>query len=217
MPADDTARTDPAEPEIDGERWTPERRRARTRLALVDAARVVFARKGFDGASLDEIAATAGYTRGAIYKHFRGKEDLLFAVYDQANEAALQRYAGMLDADPTHPLDAAAIVGTWQELFVRGDENRALALEFELYALRNPAVGERFAEHRRHNEQLVAEFMRTNSRDLGMRFAVPIEVLSSILLITSDAFLRVAQSDRDGGELYRQFLELFLSAAIQVD
>jgi len=217
MAVDDTARPHPAARPIDAERWTPERRRARTRAALVDAARQVFARKGFDGASLDEIAATAGYTRGAIYKHFRGKEDLLFAVYDQANDEALRRYAGMLEVDPAHPLDVAAIVDTWNELFLQGDDNRALALEFELYALRNPEVSDRFLEHRRHNERLVAEFMRTNSRDLGLRFAVPIDVLSAILLITSEAFMRVAQTDRDGGELFRQFLELLLPAAMHVD
>ena len=48
------------------ERWTPERRRELTRTALIEAAAQVFARRGFYGASLDEIAETAGFTRGAI-------------------------------------------------------------------------------------------------------------------------------------------------------
>ena len=91
-------RLPPSPPPV--EKWTPERRRARTRAALLEAARFVFARKGFEGASLDEIAETAGYTRGAIYKHFRGKEDLLFAVYDQVNEQALERYSDLLDDRP---------------------------------------------------------------------------------------------------------------------
>ena len=55
------------------ERWTQERRRQHTRDLLLDAAEEVFAKKGFEGASLEEIADTAGYTRGAIYKHFGGK------------------------------------------------------------------------------------------------------------------------------------------------
>ena len=52
------------------ERWTQERRREHTRNLLLDAAKEAFSRKGFEGASLEEIAEAAGYTRGAIYKHF---------------------------------------------------------------------------------------------------------------------------------------------------
>ena len=61
------------------EKWTPERRRQLTRDTLIEAAAAVFARRGFHGASLDEIAETAGFTRGAIYKNFADKEDLFFA------------------------------------------------------------------------------------------------------------------------------------------
>ena len=48
-----------------------------TRRALLDAAVVVFAEKGMNGARLDEIAERAGVTKGAIYSHFGGREDLL--------------------------------------------------------------------------------------------------------------------------------------------
>ena len=65
------------------ERWTPERRRALTRDTLVGSAAAVFARRGYEGASLEEIADAAGFTRGAIYKNFGGKEDLFFAVADR--------------------------------------------------------------------------------------------------------------------------------------
>src|SRR5438067_6619992 len=78
------------------ERWTPERRRELTRTALVDAAAEVFARRGFNGASLDEIAETAGFTRGAIYKNFTGKEDLFFAVFDRWNAQALDGFREMV-------------------------------------------------------------------------------------------------------------------------
>src|SRR5690349_2324618 len=65
------------------ERWTPARRRALTRDTLVSSAAAVFARRGYEGASLEEIADAAGFTRGAIYKNFGGKEDLLFAVAER--------------------------------------------------------------------------------------------------------------------------------------
>ena len=65
------------------ERWTRERRLEHTRSVLLDAAEEVFAEKGFTPATLDDIARTAGYTKGAIYKHFATKEDLFLAVSDR--------------------------------------------------------------------------------------------------------------------------------------
>ena len=65
------------------ERWTRERRLEHTRSLLLDAAEEVFAEKGFTTATLDDIAYAAGYTKGAIYKHFAAKEDLFLAVSDR--------------------------------------------------------------------------------------------------------------------------------------
>jgi AcrR family transcriptional regulator len=51
----------------------------------VTAAREIFGRKGFADASLNEIVAQAGVTKGALYHHFGGKEDLFSAVYEQVS------------------------------------------------------------------------------------------------------------------------------------
>ena len=59
---------------------TPDRRRALTRRHLLEAAGVVFARQGFHGATLDEVAATAGFTKGAVYSNFTSKDDLFLAL-----------------------------------------------------------------------------------------------------------------------------------------
>ena len=65
---------------------TPERRRERTRQHLIDAAVVVFGQRGFHGASLDEVAATAGFTKGAVYSNFKSKDDLFVEAVAQALE-----------------------------------------------------------------------------------------------------------------------------------
>src|SRR5438046_10072628 len=65
------------------EKLTPERRRQLTIDALLDAAEVVFAKKGVGGASMEEIAAEAGFTRGAIYSNFGSKDELMLAVMDR--------------------------------------------------------------------------------------------------------------------------------------
>src|SRR5947209_15942337 len=70
---------------------TPERRRAMTRQHLLDAAAIVFTRHGFHGATLDEVAATAGFTKGAVYSNFKNKDDLFLELLDDriAREVAV--------------------------------------------------------------------------------------------------------------------------------
>ena len=80
------------------ERFTKERRLEHTRNLLVDAAEEVFANKGFSAATLDDIAAAAGYTRGAIYVHFKAKEDLFFAVSDRYWRRYFDNFAEVLTA-----------------------------------------------------------------------------------------------------------------------
>jgi AcrR family transcriptional regulator len=57
-------------------------KRARTRATLIEAAAAVIGEKGFDRASLEEIAARAGMTRGAVYGNFKDKEELFLAVVE---------------------------------------------------------------------------------------------------------------------------------------
>src|SRR5437588_10908548 len=61
-------------------RLTREQSKANTRERLLDAARGVFARSGFHGAAVEEIASEAGYSTGALYSNFDGKEDLFLAL-----------------------------------------------------------------------------------------------------------------------------------------
>ena len=58
-------------------------RNAQTRERLLEAAARVYARGGFGGATLDEVAAEAGFTKGAVYGHFGSKENLLVALLDE--------------------------------------------------------------------------------------------------------------------------------------
>lgn len=62
-----------------------------TRAKLIDAARAAFAEKGYAGASMDELTARAGLTRGALYHHFGDKRGLLAAVVDRLDSEMAAR------------------------------------------------------------------------------------------------------------------------------
>jgi TetR/AcrR family transcriptional repressor of nem operon len=83
-----------------------------TRAALVAAAARVFHERGLD-ASLDEICASAGYTRGAFYVHFKDREDLIAAVVAETNqhriESLIARGEGALDLERTIRMFAEAV------------------------------------------------------------------------------------------------------------
>ena len=60
-----------------------QRRKAETRALLVSAGIELFAERGFEIATLDEVALAAGFTKGAIYRHFPSKGAFLLALFEQ--------------------------------------------------------------------------------------------------------------------------------------
>ncbi len=87
---------------------------AATREALLDAAERVFRERGVAHASLAEVAAAAGVTRGAVYWHFRDKADLFEALCARVQlpmEAMLARAGEQRHADPLGALSALAVGG----------------------------------------------------------------------------------------------------------
>ena len=75
-----------------------EEKKSLTRQRLVDAATKVFAEQGFSAATLDDIAETAGLTKGAIYSNFASKADLALAVLDRRIDRPIAIFT---DVDPS--------------------------------------------------------------------------------------------------------------------
>jgi AcrR family transcriptional regulator len=195
------------------ERWTQERRRQHTRDLLLDAAEEVFATRGFEGASLEEIADKAGYTRGAIYKHFGSKEELFLAVNYRFNESYLDVFADVADPGATpEDLDLSAIAKKWHAMQSRHAHAYGLGSEFNLYLLRNPEARTKVAVQRRKIAELIARFMEEQASNIGLSLKMPAITLARIVLATSDGLEIASYLDGDDDDLYEPFLELLLSA-----
>ncbi len=114
-------------------RRTQAERSESTRAALLGAARRLFAERGYAGVGTEEIVREAGVTRGALYHHFAGKQDLLAAVYEQIETEVVEDVASRV-GPRSGPLDAL-IAGA--ELFL----DRCLDPEVQQIALLDaPAV-----------------------------------------------------------------------------
>ena len=78
-----------------------------TRQALLQAARELFGERGYAATSLDEVAQAAKVTKGALYHHYSGKQELFGAVYEQVKREVSERAAtAFLEPDPWEDLCA---------------------------------------------------------------------------------------------------------------
>lgn len=83
----------PEDPAVAGHPSRNAARSAATRGSLIAAARGLFAARGFNAVGTEEIVRAAGVTRGALYHHFRDKEDLFLAVYEEVERDLTARVA----------------------------------------------------------------------------------------------------------------------------
>jgi len=122
----------------------------RTRADLLAAAGRVFAAQGYEGASVGDVAADAGYTKGAVYAHFGSKSELFLALArEQVLCADPVSHAAALADDGAAPPDLARAVSQQLGQSV-ADPSLLLALEVLAYAVRHPEarpeLGQLFTE-----------------------------------------------------------------------
>ena len=151
------------------QRLTREEKQARTRAALLDAAITVFLRRGFAGSSVEEIAAEAGFTRGAFYSNFTSKEQLFVELL---HERVVAAYRAMLEQRLADPAHAPGARESALELARFQDDPRAswlfpLWLEVITHAGRDPDVRELAATFWSGNRALLAELIRRTAEVRG--------------------------------------------------
>src|SRR5262245_4899790 len=131
-------------PEKAGRRRQAERR-ATTRAALLEAAAQGISRYGYGNLALEQVASDAGYTRGALYHQFDGKEDLALAVVEWV-AATWEEQVWQPAADRGEPVDVLIALARGHIAFCRQDIARVMmALRVE-FAGRDHPVGEAVAE-----------------------------------------------------------------------
>jgi AcrR family transcriptional regulator len=148
---------------------TPERRRQQTRDHLLAAAAQVFADRGFHGASLDEVAAVAGFTKGAVYSNFKNKEDLFLALFKANYDREMEALRTTLEASDVAPesrlSDFAELI--WVQSRSPGNFG-VLYQEFWLYAARNPEARAQLTALEDENVRGIADILEAERKRQGM-------------------------------------------------
>src|SRR5277367_3189233 len=113
-----------------------------TQAKILEAAEALFSEQGFEKAQLEEVAARAGYTRGAIYAHYASKEDLFLALMEHRVLTKFAAIRNVIEAEP-EVSKRPGIFKRWLTTQLSDHAWGTLMLEFKLYALRRPESREK--------------------------------------------------------------------------
>lgn len=178
---------------------TRTRRRARTRVdrrtraaraegreardELLSAALRVFARRGYRAAGVEEIAAEAGYSKGALYWHFSDKAELLNTLLEERVHAPMREKMALLASAPPEQdmsVEASRTFGSQVE-----QQREALLLEREYWslAIRDPELRSLYAERQADLRRELAAAMEARARHLGTpEIGMPAEDAARIVM-----------------------------------
>ncbi len=199
-----------------------EERKQETRNELVAAAAKVFAHRGFHGASIEQIAQEAGYSTGAVYWHFKGKDDLFLAVYEAQAAARVRDIEAFQErAEGDLPRGARAYADQFMARLRREPEFMILTIEFLVHAWRNPPLREAFGHRIAWGRLAAARILEEETRRTGYELPMPAQDLATVLreLGVGLGLAKLADPDAIPDRLFGDFVErLFeLQRATQPD
>jgi AcrR family transcriptional regulator len=157
------------------QRMSRKENQVRTRERLLDAGLEVFSRRGYYGASVDEIAAEAGFSKGAVYSNFSSKEDLFLALVDRRFARDAREYPGIIN------FMAGGLEfekgPDFKELVMQDHTWNILMIEFFLYAMRDETNREKLATRLEQLRKVMEKNLAALYTQLGKKPLLPIKDL----------------------------------------
>jgi len=206
--------TGQAQAEAQARRLTREQSRANTRERLLAAARGVFARSGFHGASVEEIASEAGFSTGALYSNFDGKEDLFLALMEREIEEHAREIEDAVRERSSISERATGGARRWMTMIEREPELLLLFMEFWAYGVRDPQVREKVAARFAQMRLVLTRLIVDGVREFDLELAIPAEQLAVAIDALADGIARQKLADPEAvpDELMGTVLSLLFAA-----
>lgn len=158
--------------------------KALTRKRILETARRVFEREGFHGASLNQVAREAGFTKGAVYSAFDSKADLfltLLAARAAARQQAFEAIAGQATSAETF---VAEVTGRFARSVAHERGWWAAVIEFATFVARDETLRRRYAEHHDASRQTLARTLQDWSVRTGEQLAIdPLQLATASLAL----------------------------------
>ena len=183
---------------------------------MLNAAAAVFARRGFHGARMREVARAAGLTTGALYARFDGKEALFLALAARHFDDWLARVDAVAGATGVDAVAGAA--GRAVTAVLEDDPAWALLfMEFWLYAARKPRLQAAWDERRRRFRTALARAAGAAARRAGLRLTAPAEDLAAAVdvVLNGLAFERATDCSGAASRSYGALFARLLGAVLR--
>ena len=189
--------------------------REEVRRRILAAATEVFLERGFGGASVDEIAAAAGFSKGAVYSNFEDKDALFLALVDEEFAWRLDQLRAALEDAPDDPHAGAEVAGrSMIRALAAHQDLHVLFSEFRVHADRSPDTRRRFAERRSKIRATLAETVAAYAERAGVELAMPPDHLATVLLALTNglALERLGQPEAVPDELFGEVIATLFRA-----
>jgi AcrR family transcriptional regulator len=161
-------------------RLTRKEQQAHTRKCLMHAAAKVFARRGLEQASVEEVASEAGYTKGAFYANFKSKEELFLAMLDERFAQRIAEIEALVDSELDIEEKARTAGADFMRHIYADPEWQRLFFEFTSYAARNPDFREELLARHRTLRDHIAHAHGKIAEAQGLEPPIPVEQISLI-------------------------------------
>ena len=185
-----------------------------TRRRLIGAARTVFAQRGYRRASVEEIASEAGYTIGALYSNFAGKDEVLLALLEQQVGRIAERIvaATRAEEDPVDKLRAGA--REWIAFLDEEPELYALMIEFWTIWVRDDGLRPRHAERFATVRGFIGGLIQEKADEMGVAMRLPPDQVGAAVVALADglALQHLADPKALPKELYPALLGILVQA-----
>jgi AcrR family transcriptional regulator len=187
---------------ISSDRQQPKRRsrptRAQTRARLLQAAGEVFADRGYDRASLDDVAAAAGLTKGAVYSSFASKDELFYALMAERIDERLALAADAVERQSTPEAMGFDVGSGLVQMISSQADWHLLFIEFWARAVRDDRLRQDFALHRRAARDVIARFLERQAAEVGVDLPAPAGQLAVAVLALSNGIAIEQLADPEG-------------------
>jgi AcrR family transcriptional regulator len=197
----------------DASRLTRKQLKERTRSRLLHSACKVFARRGLHQTSIDEVAADAGYTKGAFYANFQSKEDLFLAMLDERFAERLREIEQRSNSE-SEVEEQARAVGEDFGRYLAGDPDwQRLFFEFAAHAAREESFRRELVARYRGLREGIARILTRRAEELGVRLPLAEQkvALMTFAMANGLALERMLEPEAVSEELFGQMLAIFFA------
>jgi AcrR family transcriptional regulator len=203
-------------PAMTRKRMTREDSRELTQQRLLDAAQKVFAKKGLDGASVEDIAAAAGYTRGAFYSNFASKNDLFIEMLRRDHDRANAEFLALRDDNLSIDYIQERTRDIYSKLY-RDNECFMSWTEARLLSARDPKFRAKLNALMLEKRAKIAEFIDYFNKRVGIKPAVPpaITAMGFMSLIEGVKLFAISSPGEMTPEIAETTLAMFIDSVMQ--